>query len=298
MITMPKRSNDFQKLVALINVCIRQGAQVTESVLLIDKVTSEKREVDIVISKPVADYLVNIAVEVRDRKRKADSPWIEAMRAKHEHLEIDKLVLVSRSGFTRPALAKAKFQNIETITWKEAVATDWNLAVRMTALGYVMLTTIDYKCAAICGTLHDKKIYSPVSRKTTVYNRGRTTTIDEIAQNTLFKPEVKRQLINQLETTDERNFTFYYTVPSGTYVIEPNGQNMPLMHVTIWLNIEHTHTPISFSSGRYGERNVAFGKSSGMDSPLYFAVVRKKNDEIEGVLLDKRGVRSLEVERK
>lgn len=295
---MPKRSNDFQKLVALINGCIRQGAQVTESALLADKITGEKREVDILISKPVADYPINIAVEVIDWKRKAYTPWVEAMHSKHEHLLTNKLVLVSRSGFSKPALTKAEFLNIDTITLEEALGTDWQLAVRMTSSGYMTLTTIEYTCAAVCGKTDDKRIFSPVSRKTSVYCRRGTTTIDKIAQSVLFEPQVKKQLCKQLDTTTERNFTFYYTAPSGTYVLEPDGTKLPLLHVTIWIQAKHTHTPISFSAHRYGERDVAIGKSSDDNAPLYFALVRREDGRTEGLLLDKNGIRSLEPERR
>ncbi len=90
---MPKRSNEFQKLVTLINGCLHVSGKVEESALLVDKTNGKEREVDILISSEVADYSVNIAVEVRDRTRKADSGWVEEMYAKHLHLPTDKLVL-------------------------------------------------------------------------------------------------------------------------------------------------------------------------------------------------------------
>ena len=69
---MPKRSTEFQGFVALINGCLRESGKVEESALLVDKTSGEKREVDVLISSEIADYPVNISVEVRDRARKAD----------------------------------------------------------------------------------------------------------------------------------------------------------------------------------------------------------------------------------
>ena len=91
---MPKRSNEFQRLVTLINGCLCDSGKVVESALLVDKTSGAEREVDVLISSEIADYAVNISVEVRDRTRKADITWVEEMYAKHVHLPTDKLVLV------------------------------------------------------------------------------------------------------------------------------------------------------------------------------------------------------------
>jgi hypothetical protein len=166
---MPKRSTDFQMLVTLINGCLRDSGKVEESALLVDKTSGEKREVDVLITSDIADYPVNISVEVRDRARKADITWVEEMHAKHSHLPTDKLVLVSRRGFSKRALDKAKFYGIEAITFEEALETDWDLATRMTSSGVMTVTTINYRCSAVCDHPGGKKVFSTAKRSTKVY---------------------------------------------------------------------------------------------------------------------------------
>jgi hypothetical protein len=51
---MPQRTNAFQKLVAIIHKnLMNDGWEVNESEFLIDKITGEKREVDIVAKKSI-----------------------------------------------------------------------------------------------------------------------------------------------------------------------------------------------------------------------------------------------------
>ena len=146
---MPKRSNQFQRLVLLINRCLAGNAQVIESAMLKDKITGESREVDVLISTDLSVYKVDIAVEVVARARKADATWVESMYAKHSDLPTDKLILVSEKGFYIPALEKAKFYGIETVTIESALAADWKMAIELTTTGIFELTNFKYKCAVI-----------------------------------------------------------------------------------------------------------------------------------------------------
>jgi hypothetical protein len=94
---------------------IAADATVTESKELIDLVSGERREVDVVIEANVAGHTVTVSLECRDHQRPQTVSWVEEMHAKHERLPTDRLVLVSRSGFTPGALAKAQSYGIETV---------------------------------------------------------------------------------------------------------------------------------------------------------------------------------------
>jgi hypothetical protein len=292
---MPKRSNEFQKLVALINGCLRDSGHVEESGLLVDKTTRLEREVDILISGTFADYPINISIEVTDRTRKAGTPWVEEMRAKHSDLPTDKLVLVSRRGFSRSALEKAKFHGIEAITFEEASETDWDLATRLTSSGFLAITTIEYKYSSVCDHPDGKKVFSPAKRNTKVYlpYRDIPTDFDMMAQFFLFEPKIKDILQKQIEDTIDRIFTLDYTPQSGTYVISQDGTEMALLNLSIEIEAKHTTTPMNFAVGRYGKRDVAIGTSSDPGTQLYYAIVRKEGDRVEGLLLDELGIRRL-----
>lgn len=116
---MPKRSNQFQRLIFRVKQQVAGDAEVTESKFLQDHLTGASREVDICIEKSIGGHLVRVCIECRDHKRKADVTWVEAMKAKHERLPTNALVLVSREGFTREAEEVANKYGIETLPFKK-----------------------------------------------------------------------------------------------------------------------------------------------------------------------------------
>lgn len=119
---MPKRSNQFQRLVFLVKQQVAADAEVTESKLLQDRLTGAGREVDVCIERPVGGHLVRVCIECRDNKRKADVTWVEQMKTKHERLPTNMLVLVSREGFTREAEKVTNKYGIETLSLKRVDA--------------------------------------------------------------------------------------------------------------------------------------------------------------------------------
>src|SRR5258708_39694198 len=126
---MPKRSNDFQKLIYLIHHQLSPEAKVTESKFLHDKAANIDREVDIVIETKMAEYSIIVSIECQGRGRVANVEWVEQMAAKHATLPTNKLVLFSQSGFTPTAQTKAQALGIETMTLNDAAQTNWNKLV-------------------------------------------------------------------------------------------------------------------------------------------------------------------------
>ena len=116
---MPKRTNEFQKLVYYFKKHTIKNVTITESKELDDKHTGNKREVDIVLETNVGGHQVIISIECVDRSRKADISWIEQMYEKHRKLQTSVLVLVSKKGFTKNAELYAEKNNIETSTFEQ-----------------------------------------------------------------------------------------------------------------------------------------------------------------------------------
>jgi hypothetical protein len=141
---MPQRTNEFQQLVHLIESQLApHDATVTESKEFIDHVTGEKREVDITIERKSGIHNVVIGIECIDHKRPADAPWIEKIAGKYADIDVDKTIVVSRSGFYKPALAKAKKKKMEALTLREAKESDWvSYTNRLKALEYMFTQTV------------------------------------------------------------------------------------------------------------------------------------------------------------
>lgn len=141
---MPKRSNTFQRLALFVHECLGEGWKVAESHMFTDLVTGEPREVDIVAQTIVGTYPIFLSIECRDHSRPADVLWIEGVAKKHEHLPTSKLILWSRSGFTKAATLKARALKIEAISQAEAIQADWARLARELIGGQVQHVTPSY----------------------------------------------------------------------------------------------------------------------------------------------------------
>jgi hypothetical protein len=135
---MPQRSNLFQRLALLVHKTLDPEWKVTESEMLVDLVTGQTREVDIVAKRTLMEHQLVLSVECRDHKRAADVTWVEALAKKHEHLPTSKLVLWSRSGFTQQALLKAKALKIDTVSHAQATVPMWARLARDIVGGQIL----------------------------------------------------------------------------------------------------------------------------------------------------------------
>lgn len=117
---MIKKGRKFELLIeTLEKYSLNDQGKIISPGFLIDKVTNQSREVDILIKSKIGTTDISIIIECRDRKSKQDVTWIEQIYTKLNDLNADKVIAVSSSGFTKPALAKAKRYGIETRTYSE-----------------------------------------------------------------------------------------------------------------------------------------------------------------------------------
>lgn len=123
---MPKRTNEFQHLIAFIEREIASaGVTVTESAELEEYKDSSLREVDVLIETEVNGHPIKLAIECRDRSKPQDKEWIDGLIGKYRDLKVSQVVAVSKSGFTQGALDKSAQVGIRTLTLKEAQDADW-----------------------------------------------------------------------------------------------------------------------------------------------------------------------------
>jgi hypothetical protein len=123
---MPKRSNQFQRIVhAIVGQLAPSAATVRSCVELPERESGTLREVDTVIEIGAGLSMVRIAVECRERGRRADVQWIDELIGKYSRLPIHRIVAVSSSGFSRAAHAKASSHNIDLVTPKQVTSTNW-----------------------------------------------------------------------------------------------------------------------------------------------------------------------------
>ena len=119
---MPKRRNFFQDVVTILYEHL--GGEVKPSAMLIDQVTGQRREVDVLITAEVAGQPILVQVEATARGRKGTVSWVEEMLCKHADLGTNKLVLVSESGFTKSGLLKAERKGAAALTPQDLTGDD------------------------------------------------------------------------------------------------------------------------------------------------------------------------------
>lgn len=290
---MPPRTNTFQRLVLLINASLADGAEVEESAMLPDSVTNELREVDILITAPAGAYSVKIAIEVIGRSRKADTPWIESMRAKHSNLPTNKLILVSEKGFARSAVKKAQFYGIETITLEQAKDTDWALLASLTATGILEIFTVKYDCGVVFKHISGRQELFDLPINSVITFAHETKTLDDYAKYIVNQPQLRETIENHFAQTGEREYWCSYTEPAGLWKMERDGEQGQVTELRIGLHLTHSKTPIEQSSGKYAKHNFISGRSTSNSEPLHFVLIRGLDGTERGMLMDNMGIRKL-----
>ena len=290
---MPRRSNSFQRLVALINTSLAGVTKVEESAMLPDSVTGGQREVDVLITSQVAGYIVRIAIEVIATNRKADSPWIEKMRAKHDNLPTDKLILVSESGFAKRAEIKAKFYGIATLSIEAATETDWSLLAALTSTGSVKIYSMPFTCSMVC-TFEDKtQDHFNAPNTATITTDEGVLTLDTFVCALMNKPEFQDVIAKNMYETSQKDFWFSYTEDNGLWRIKRGGKPGQVTELRVGLKVSKTETPVEFASGRYARNVFLSAKSCSANSPLHFVMTRTDFGTVSGVMLDESGLREL-----
>lgn len=158
---MPKRSNAFQRVVRLIHHQLA-GVQCTveESAMLVDELTGDSVEVDIVVKTSGASYPITIGVECtcreprpgsskRPQRRRATVEWVREMYGKHEHLHTDVLVLASEAGFTKGAATLAAKVGIRTLSFDDATRLNWSHEIETLTKLFLGRIDLTYRGEAI-----------------------------------------------------------------------------------------------------------------------------------------------------
>jgi hypothetical protein len=134
---VPKRTTTFQMVVNFVRKHWAQpGVMVTESKFLYDAQSQIEREADIVIEGTFDGEPVVTSVEVIEHGRPATIEWVEQQINKHRHLPTNRLVLVSKSGFSRNARTRVAVEGgwVDAVT-PQAVEKDGQAVVKSLSIG-------------------------------------------------------------------------------------------------------------------------------------------------------------------
>src|ERR1043166_3303433 len=130
---MPQRTNDFQEVAALIQESlVPHGAKVTVSAMVPGSTSDDLREIDVFIEAKIGAFVMKIAVETKDESRLMDATKMEAIIGKyrsHGCVPTNKVVVISRRGFSDLAAKRAKDSDIEIMSLDEARLANWKARI-------------------------------------------------------------------------------------------------------------------------------------------------------------------------
>lgn len=116
---VPRPGRELEALVAKLEHIVKapeftgQEFEIVSPTFWVDPDTGEPREIDVSIGPKGAPPSACIMVECRDRGKRQDSMWLEQVEGKRRSLGPKHVIVVSRRGFTKPAMKKAAAWGIE-----------------------------------------------------------------------------------------------------------------------------------------------------------------------------------------
>lgn len=105
----------FETVVAEIQAQIDPKAVVTHDRVLTDRI-GQNRQFDVVIEGKFAGQDILGIIECKDLNRRVGTPAIDAFVTKSQDINANFKVIVSKNGFTKPAVDKAKHYGIQTFS--------------------------------------------------------------------------------------------------------------------------------------------------------------------------------------
>jgi len=117
---MKKRNADppgiaFEKVVAAIQAQIDQAAVVTHNESIVDRL-GQSRQFDVVVRGAFAGQKMLGVIECKDLGRKVGTPEVDGFVTKAQDINANFKILMSRRGFTKPALAKCSHYGIQALS--------------------------------------------------------------------------------------------------------------------------------------------------------------------------------------
>ncbi len=237
-----------------------------------DRLGGKAQEVDILIEEPAGQITLQIGVEVRDRSRAADVGWVQEMRGKHEH-RTDKLILVSRTGFTKNALNEAEKFGIETMDLQEAIESDW--AGKVSKLKEVFLGRFNVnivKCRAVLAEEYGHPEEPEVGLGEPLYSKDdeKAGPVGELAEQVLRRPESGKNLMDFFYANQDRSrATAMFELVPGCYLIDTYGTKWRVRAIKVEIECDLRMTPIPLQHGLVGTAHVSWGETTVGDEQLF-----------------------------
>jgi hypothetical protein len=288
---MPKRSNDFQKLIKVIyDQLAPKGATITEPALLYETSSGKEREVDILIEFKAIDVQWRMCVECRKRSRSNSVEWIDSLIGKYHDLAVDRIIAVSDKPFTEAAVEKASARRIKLITLEKAIETNWNdefgrlIFARTVRNERVREVQVDSDRPFTSKLLHEDTILDERDQHVSSWGDYVKTIYDRY-YDTLSKAmhdAWTEQLAKDIDTTGRTLTTVVkYRPPVKRFVQKSDGQKYPIIEVRLLVSSTLQVTQIPMQHFEFGTARVYHHENfvGSESSPMQLTAVQEWTDD-------------------
>jgi len=258
---MPQRTNDFQALIALIERQLAaEGVVVTESEMLADRLTGERREVDVCIRATINRKPVVFALECRDHKRKADRVWVDGLIGKYRDLPVDAVFAVARAGFSKAAVKAAEAAGIQCLTLEQATAANWHLIAKLPE----DVQTVHHMPVVADLCFHLVKGQAPIAEdlpagKAVLHIAGVPCPLTDVVDDFCGGQQLAQIAFSGDELKGARVFL---NAQPGTLLEWPSGERRALESIELLVVFERHSEMTKFERRVYGDTGVAFANKT------------------------------------
>ena len=230
---------------------------------------------DIVIRQTVNGIPICIGIECTSGGRHATVEWVRGILGKHQTIPVDKTILVSRSGFTRQAIERARAENILPLTLEQAVSIEWLEFLKQHTnlkLGAVSLspTSGTVRFAPEEGAPENVKLTPSVTIR--VAKNKFTGTFGQYVEALFRRSDVFESIIRKwlAQPPDQRRTEFEFTLDFNLHdhtEIETSADKWRVaVSMTVKVRAEITNTPLNLTGGTLSGYEIAYGTASNIFS--------------------------------
>lgn len=273
---MPKRSNDFQRFIALLHRRFAdvKGTKVVESAMLPDVASGIDREVDIVIETDVGGYPIRVCIECCASRRSASIEWVDRMCGKHQTLPTSKLVLIAERGFSKAARSKAMLWQVDCVDLRHAGGADWPAFVAKHRAMRMQL--------AKARLVSPRIIYFDETGKKQQVDVGHDDIIhfsrplgDHLARRLLDRSlqQMENAVLDNTPTPGEYDFWFDFEVTGfGASFVMLDGSEVRVFSLRAGVKAKSETQPLETTAYMFKDTPVVFAKAKFSETDLHVVI--------------------------
>lgn len=287
---MPARTNDFQKLVKVINHHLApKGAKITESAMLYDREAEIDREVDILVESTLLNCNIKIGVECTAVKSGLDVRSIESFSEKHRKLGINQTIVVSKYGFSESAKRYASKNNIKLLTFNSAKSENWSKNFeRLQGMSVYGRNYFLKEVSIVFGDEAARARFKP-SKSTQVFFKERWISLEEYAADLFVHSKVSEHAFKELKENEangsDPRVELGFNLEGKIQFRDELGETATPLQIVFRMGYKTNYRNLDSRQVSYDGRDIVVGgffdKQTGTHAHL---VVNDNGERLEGTL--------------